>query len=240
MKHLVRLFAATAVAAVLATGCSVYHPQAVDIPLINHRGDTRLDASLSLSTLVLPDAVCANVTASHGFNDWLTGQVHFNFGGDNYYAQAAPGAYFPLGEKSVFETYFGVGYGGASRDNATGSDSVAHYDFHGHYTLPFVQGNIGWHDLTGINIDLALGVKVGAFLPDYSYTHYNAAGDVTSNEVYNQPTFLFEPQAMLRFGSENLKLSLRVGMVYLDDVSESSRYMVHDLLTFSAGLAFTF
>ena len=72
------------------TGCSIYHPQAVDIPLINHEGDTRVDASVALSYWIIPSTFTMNTTVSHGFNGWLAGQVHANFGGNNYYLQAAP------------------------------------------------------------------------------------------------------------------------------------------------------
>ena len=90
-------------AAVLATGCSIYHPQAVDIPLIDHKGDVRVDVSAAMSAMVVPDVVTMNTTVSYGFTDWLAGQAHINYGGDNYYAQVAPGAYYPLGEHGLLE-----------------------------------------------------------------------------------------------------------------------------------------
>ena len=40
--------------------CSIYHPQSVDIPLINHAGDTRVDAAVGVSAfLMLPDVLTA-------------------------------------------------------------------------------------------------------------------------------------------------------------------------------------
>jgi hypothetical protein len=33
---------------ILVIGCAVYHPQTADIPLIDHKGDLRIDAGASL------------------------------------------------------------------------------------------------------------------------------------------------------------------------------------------------
>ena len=99
--------------AVLAASCSVYHPQSVDIPLVDHRGELRADVAVSASTvIILPDAVNLNTTFTYAATDWLAGQLHANYGGDNYYVQAAPGVYKPIGKRFVLEGYFGAGYGG--------------------------------------------------------------------------------------------------------------------------------
>ncbi len=241
----VRLFTLLAMAAFAATGCTIYHPQAVDIPLINHAGDTRVDASFSMSTFILPDNFSLNVTASHGFNDWFAGQAHVNYGGDSYYAQLAPGAYYPLGAKSVLEGYVGLGFGGAARgDNSSdySENSSNNYSFSGHYLLPFAQANIGWHDLTFAHFDLALGLKCGAFLPDYEYYEVNGSGDeiAGTRQTYTTTNFLFEPQAMVRFGGEHLKFNVRFGLAFLNDINSSSNKFIYDYATYSAGLTFSF
>lgn len=228
------------------TSCSVYHPQAVDIPLINHPGDTRIDASVSMSYWLVPDVMDANVTLSHGFNDWLTGQIHANFGGDNYYGQVAPGFYLPLGAKSVFETYVGFGYGGGWRDNIDKSNTENasdNYSFSGHYMLPFVQGNIGWHDLTRLHIDLAFGLKLGSFKPDFETFKVDSNGDeiAGSRYTYDKGNLLLEPQFMLRIGGEKMKLSFRAGYSWLSDLSGnsgSSYNFIYDYFTGSVGLTF--
>lgn len=231
--------------ALTLVGCSVYHPQAVDIPLINHAGDARVDASFALSTFIVPDVFTTNVTASYGFNNWFAGQLHFNFGGDNYYAQLAPGYYYPLGEKSVVECYAGCGYGGAARDNVDpdNSDNATNkYNFNGHFWLPFVQGNIGWHDLTKANIDLAFGLKVGGFLSDYNYRELDGNGNEIPTKTfdYNKSNLLLEPQVMLRMGTNRLKFNVRGGFAWLSDLYQSSYNFVYDYLTVSAGVTFCF
>ena len=278
MKTLLRLCAG----ALLLASCSIYHPQIVDIPLINHQGDTRVDVAAGMSWWILPECVSFGATASYGFTDWLAGQAHVAYGGDNFYLQAAPGVYKPLGEKSVAELYAGIGYGGAWNDKAEStSDSPSSNDFFysGTFLVPFVQGNIGWHDLSFAHIDFAscervfrpdlvgkpvivlsnndgcavarsneakaLGIKMGAYMPNFDYHELDANGDrvAGSGYTYSTTNFLFEPQAMLRFGGEHLKFNVRLGYVWLSDVYDSqssSRNFYYDLFTTSAGLTFYF
>lgn len=224
-----------AVAILTFASCTIYHPQAVDIPLINHAGDTRVDVAMSMSMWAIPDAVNVNATVSHGFNDWLTGQVHLNYGGDNYYGQVAPGYYLPLGEKSVFEAYAGYGYGGANRDDKENKSE----DFKGHYHLPFVQFNIGWHDLTAANIDLGFGMKTGYFMCDYEYHKYKD-GVETRFEKYNTPNMLFEPQLMFRIGGEKVRFNVKLGIAIMSELENSNDNMIYDVATGSVGLTFVF
>lgn len=240
-----------AVMLMLTTGCSIYHPQAVDIPLINHAGDTRVDASLSMSAWLLPDVMTVNATASYGFTDWLAGQVHLNYGGDNVYSQLAPGAYLPMGEHGVLEGYVGLGMGGAWREPSNvpsdSSSASGTYDYSGRFTVPFGQVNIGLHDLTGAHIDLGLGLKVGAYVPDFRYRRYDSEGVLMpeSCSVYTTPSLLLEPQLVFRIGSERVKFCLRGSFAWLSDMdgsntSGTSNHFTADLFTLSAGVNFSF
>lgn len=226
-------------------GCTVYHPQAVDIPLINHSGDARIDASAGLSFWLLPDAVTLNLTGTYGFNNWLAGQAHVNYGGDNMYAQLAPGAYLRLGEHSVLEGYAGMGYGSTWRDNITesstaeeGESTSGTYSLKGSYMLPFVQANLGWHDLTGANFDIGFGLKAGGYLPDITYTRLDKEGNevADSREHYESPNFLLEPQMMLRLGSQKVKFNVKLGFTVLSDVSGDPGHFMYDWFTASAGI----
>lgn len=238
----------SAVLSLTVTSCTVYHPQAVDIPLINHAGDTRLDASLGMSMWIVPDAFNINATVSHGFNDWFTGQFHVNYGGDNYYTQVAPGYYQPLGANSVLELYVGYGFGGADRRSESdsknyddGTTSRKSSDFSGYYHLPFVQANIGWHDLLSSHLDLGFGLKAGAFLPDYEYHAYDANGDeiLSKRETYDTGNLLIEPQLMMRFGGEKVRFSLKLGIAFMSDwMNDDANGMIYDFATGSIGLTF--
>lgn len=232
------------------SSCSIYHPQAVDIPLINHAGDTRIDAGLGVSSWVFPDVMTFNLTGSYGINDWLAAQAHINYGGDNVYGQVAPGAYLPLGEHGLLEGYAGLGMGSAWRkrvDATAQSDtgtSHHNFDYSGRYSVPFGQVNIGWHDLTGAHIDLALGLKAGAYLPSFTYRSYENAEATTPSTVerYTTPSALLEPQLLFRIGSERVKFCLRLSYAWLSDMYEGGdgNHFTADLFTLSAGLNFSF
>lgn len=232
------------------SGCSIYHPQAVDIPLINHAGDGRIDAAIGVSTFILPDVVTFGGTVSYGFNDWFAGQAHLNYGGDNIYAQVAPGAYLPLGAKSVLEGYVGLGAGSswraptqASTEVDTATHQFSKYGYTGFFLLPYMQANIGWHDLTRAHIDLALGLKAGAYCPDFRYQEFDENGTHIANSdvFYGTPNFLFEPQVQFRIGSEHVKYCLRVSMTWLSDLNiGGGEKFTTDFFTVSNGLTFKF
>lgn len=231
----------------VVTSCSIYHPQAVDIPLIDHEGDTRVDVSAAMSYWIIPSTVTLNATVSHGFSDWFAGQAHVNFGGDNFYLQVAPGAYRPLGKHGLLEGYAGLGFGSSWNDNVESTSRSANnndYCYSGTYLLPFVQGNIGLRNLTPIHIDLALGIKVGAYLPNFNYYELDANDNkIPSSEYdYTTPNFVFEPQAMLRFGGEHLRFNIKVALSLLSDVANgnSSHNFYYDIFSTSAGLTFFF
>lgn len=223
------------------SSCSVYHPQAVDIPLITHSGDTRIDVSASVSsTILLPDVFTLNATGTYGFNDFIAGQVHVNGGPDNFYLQAAPGLYRKLGEHSVLEGYVGMGYGGARNRDRSGAE----WDYEGTYILPFAQMNFGFVDLTAAHIDLGFALKGGAFIPDYTYNKYrvNSDGSTTRTQtLYSTTNVLLEPQAMFRIGGERVKFCLKVGMAWMDDFyNRGDSHFTMDVITLSAGLTFRF
>lgn len=237
------------VMALMAVGCSVYHPQAVDIPLLEEAGETRAEISIAVSSSVLPDVVSFNGTVSHAFNDWLAGQAHVNGGSGVYYAQLAPGAYMPLGEKGILEGYAGIGFGGSSDHTGTVTSeegSSYTYSFHGNYSVPFVQANIGLRHLW--IFELAFGMKVGAYLPNYSYTEFDNNGDVRpdASMLYRTTSLLLEPQLQLRIGGEHVKFTTRASFCWLSDMDNGGylysgpNNLVHDIFTFGTGLSFTF
>lgn len=227
----------------LAASCSIYHPQAVDIPLIEQPNETRIDASAGLSFWLLPDAVSLNLTASHGFNNWLSGQVHANYGGkDNYYLQAAPGAYLHVGEKGILEGYIGMGYGGAGYSSQNDT-SASYYTYKGNFLLPFAQVNFGWRHLGPFEI--GFGLKSGVLQPKYEYHRFKTDGteDPDRFRSYNTANLLLEPQLQMRLGGEHVMFTLRLGYAWLSNMlnenSESNNF-TYDFFTLSSGLNFRF
>lgn len=234
-------------ATLVATGCSIYHPQSVDIPLINHEGDSRLDVSASLSATVFPDVLTVGATYSYGINDWLAAQAHINFGGSNAYGQLAPGAYLPLGEHGLLEGYAGVGFGGMwmsepAKEFSFDTASQDQYLLRGTFVVPFVQANIGVHDVGKVHFDAALGLKAGAYLPAIDYLRYSDGVHVEGQDYrYSTANLLFEPQLMLRLGGERTRWNLRVSYAWLSDMMQGGgNHFIYDLFTVSTGLTFAF
>lgn len=227
-----------AVAALTLSGCSVYHPQAVDIPLMTQKGETHVDAALSISYWAVPDASNINATVTHAFSDHIALQVHGNYGIDTYYGQLAPGYFLPFGNNGVMEVYAGYGFGGVNRDGNKEDDGIKK-DFSGHYHLPFAQFNLGCHDLTAVHLDLGFGIKAGYFIPDFSYTKYK--DDVeTLSQHFTSKHMLLEPQVMVRFGAEKVKFGVKVGYAWLQGFDRDDTDMIFDMITFSAGFTFNF
>lgn len=231
--------------ALAMASCSIYHPQTVDIPLLEAPGETRVDAAIGVSTfLFMPTAVTLGATASHSFNGWLGGQVHANYGGDNYYLQAAPGAYYAPSDHFRLEGYAGVGFGGSHGEStaseANDSTAAGGHDWGGSFTLPFVQLNLGWRHVGAF--EFAFGIKAGALLPNYTYTQYSDASHetVSGQERYRTTNALIEPQVQIRIGSERVKYTLRASVVGLSDLDNASSRFIYSHFTLSNGVVFTF
>lgn len=234
------------------SACSVYHPQAVDIPLMTQQGETKIDASASLSGHVIPTKMAVNATATHAFTDWFAGQAHVNYGSGMGAAQLAVGAFKPLGEHSVLEGYVGYNTGFMSVDNASvsGDDDTNNgetprsktYSYDGRFGVPFGQVNFGWHDLTRIHIDFGVGFKAGSYIPNLNYYEYDR-DEVKIDERtehYTTPNLLLEPQMMLRVGSKNVKWTFKAGFCYLNDINESMTHLTYDFYSLSTGFHITF
>ncbi|MCR4659268.1 MAG: hypothetical protein K5650_03120 [Bacteroidales bacterium] len=238
------------VLALTLSSCGIYYkPQAVDIPLINHQGDLRIDGSLSLSTFVIfPSSMGAHLTASYGITDHIAGQVYLSTetlkGGMGH---LAVGGYLPL-DKFVLEGYLGAGWGYApGSDNAneppeTAENSSILYTTKpagGQYATGFLQFNAGWVGLAKGHIDLGFGLKGGVLKPDFADNRwsYNSSTDSWSCEAkrYTSLTPIAEPQLMFRVGGENLKFTIKAGLLFASEAE-----FVYSNVTLALGMNYRF
>lgn len=235
-------FVATGVMIVcFLSSCAVYHPQSVDIPLVDHRGEVRADVAVGTSFLaVMPNGENVNATATWAVGDWYAAQLHANYAGDNYYLQFAPGVYGRAGERFVMECYAGMGYGGVNHRYSDENDALGS-GYRGYYLLPFAQVNAGWRRLGAFEV--GFGLKMGCYMPNMDYfSDWNSASVVPVNgEHYDTYNLLLEPQMQVAVGGEQVKFHFRIGYAWLNDLvggNYAGRF-TYDRLNVSLGLGFS-
>ncbi len=218
MTKRIKIIATIAMLSSLATSCIMYHPQAVDIPLMQHKGDTRIDANFSMTSLFQP---AFNVTGTYAFSDWGAGQLHVNWNGNkNVYLQGAFGTYNASWGKYVLEGYAGYGFGYSSyeplsndddnssnsnKDNSSTDLSITSL-YEGTYQKAFLQFNTGWAGLLNGCFDIGVGLQGAYFIPNFSQTMTDG-----KKTTFDTPTPMIEPQFLMSIGSPNLKVSLKIG-----------------------------
>ena len=222
------------------SSCSIYHPQAVDIPLIDHPGDIRIDVAASISSSFdMP----LNGTFTYGINNWLAGQAHFNVSDHMICGQLAAGAYKTFGEHNVIEGYVGYNAGYVFPKDCSIEDSNIsdNYRYEGNFTVPFGQINIGWKNLTRAHIDLGVGLKVGSFIPNIDYREYDSHGNelIQYSMHYNTGRLLIEPQFIFRIGGERFKWCFKGHFSSIDGYN-NMRNLYYDTFIFSIGLNMSF
>lgn len=233
----VLLFSAAVLCLLLVSSCSIYHPHAVEMPMISHQGEVHADASVAMSGWLLPDVFTLNTTLSYGLTDWMAVQGHANYGGENAYGQLAAGAYKQTAGHFLIDAYLGYGYGGAWRERNENNN----YEYSGTYHLPFVQLDCGWIDLGKAHFDVGFGLKGGLFFPDFEYHSYDENGveKPSGYEHFTTMRYLVEPLLQMRVGSERVKFRLGLGLGFLDNVDEASKF-TYDFYTLSGGVTFFF
>ena len=240
-----KLFSALALAftlPVILTSCIMYHPQTADIPLIEKKGDLRVEASAWASVLVVPDGVGGSATVSYGLTDWMAGQLHASVqDAKNFNLQVAAGTYAPI-ERTVLESYAGLNYGKSYKD--IGSTRKYEQEIaSGPATTYYIQVNYGWTHLCNSHMDVGFGLKAGAFQPRYTCVGYGGEAPEKGQLLYEmtQVQTLVEPRVFLRVGGESVKLQL--GLSYCmfsgSGFSDNATFQ-YDPLSVSLGLSYRF
>jgi hypothetical protein len=208
------------------TSCIVYHPQTIDIPLIDKKGDLRIDAGISL----IPSA---HATVSYGLTDKIAVQTFGSIGSDErYYFQEAVGYFKDLGNNKVMELYggFGSGYGSAYKDSNPGH-------LRGDYQLYFTQFNFGKIDCNFANMDYGIGIKTGYLhsnLTDRNY--YKFYSEYGPFATFKDNSFLIEPNVFVRLGGKKLKFDLKIGSCWIHKFTNMDKYLPYSFINLGLGL----
>ena len=210
----------------LMSGCIVYHPQAVDIPLISKKNDLRVDAGIS----ILPSA---QATVSYGLTQKIAIQGFGSYGtDDSYYFQGAAGLYKNKGNNKVLEVYsgLGVGYGDAYRDSNPG-------DLMGNYQLYFAQLNYGKISSETSNLEMGFGIKTGYLHSDLSdQNYYYKYPQNASFDTYHDESILLEPAGFIRLGSGKLKFSVKLGTTLIYKFTHTDKNLPYFPVNLGLGL----
>jgi len=212
------------------TGCSLYNPQTVDIPLINKRNDLRIDAGIS-------SMISAHTTISYGLTKKIAVQTFGSIGSDHtYYFQGAVGYFKTFGNNKVMEIYTGMGHGYSYCYNDANPGSL-----YGNYNLYFTQVNYGKIDGHFAHMDYGLSLKVGymhSSLTDQNY--YGNYSDSGPFITYNDENLAMEPSAFLRLGGERLKFSLQLGSCGIYKFTNKDNHLPYSYINLGLGLNYRF
>ena len=213
----------------MLTGCAMYYPQLADIALIDHKGDTRVSASLTGGNV--------GATITTGLTNHMAVQLTGNVRWDEAnYLHGALGYYNRI-DNFCIEGYLGLGSGYANNHHKPDPSISAH----GRYVIPFAQVNLGWRDLTKAHIDCGMAFKYGYYVPHI--THYTIRYNPETNageevvDTYLTTNRVIEPQAFFRIGGEKVKFNLQIGFCYLDKMSRKT-ISGYNPLAISTGITF--
>lgn len=185
----------------LLSGCGLYVPQLVDVPLIEEKHDLRVDLGVSPNV----NNLGGQLSASYGLTEHIAIQGHYALAKNSSTAQGAVG-WFKKFDKSVLEVYAGYGYGRGYNDVRPFENDICGVpDF---YHAAFAQVDYGWNNLSNSHIDLAFALKSGVVIGDVTYPVFEDPDwfQVESQEV----RFLMQPTAVVRFGWEHFKFNIKV------------------------------
>jgi len=176
-------FLSTGTLLILLSGCMMYFPMTVDIPLIEEKDDLKVSGGFS-------SVGFAHGTISYGLTDRVAVQAFANVDFlTRFYLQGAVGLYRWF-EESLTGTELYVGYGhGNSISNFNNTEGPT-----GHYHLVFSQFNVGRVEMGASNIDLALGLKGGYLLSNFVDRSYYRPEIMKKDRG-----LIIEPSVLFRF-----------------------------------------
>lgn len=218
----------------LISSCA-YYPHLTGVPLINEKGDTRLEGGFKVPS------PSGHATVSYGLTDKIAIQGAASIGGGKgaYYVQGAAGLFKNLQNRNVMELYGGFGYGYAY---SSGSFSTHGYkpELYGHYQVYFTQFNFGKNNRGVKNTDYGLGLKTGyihASLTDHNFHDYYSEYGPYSVREYNG--ILIEPQFFFRVGNEKLKFQTTLGFCHIIKIMNTDKRQPHWPINLGVGISYS-
>lgn len=222
-------------------GCGSYNPQCVDIPLIERKGEVKLEGG----AVVLDKTLVGHISAAAGVTDHIAIQGHIHglankSGLGIKYMQLATGYYNKMGRLNT-ELYLGYGFNTFAYNMTSDADPDPYGRDDGNNHIAFAQFNCGWNHLANSHIDIAFGLKVG-YMHDsrirtnyyYDWYYNDNLGSWSTEQSIVGNRLLLEPTAEIRIGWTHFKPSLMIGYYHAfpDDYLSGLRLSIRLGLTY--------
>lgn len=207
-----------------------YAPNSANVPLFKHKGESRLFASYSVGEEISGAEIQgATAIGKHVGIIFNTAFLGAGKSGNGFIIEGGAGYYKALSNKIVFETYGGVGFGGAKNNYSEVSSSKVGF------TKCFIQPSIGFRSKY---FDVGLVTKVsGLFMHVRNYTGVPESYDLNDiNFIKANPDwFLLEPSVFFRFGVDPVKAQLQI----ITSASTNGKQLNQEETIISLGLFFS-
>jgi hypothetical protein len=195
------------------TSCSVYTPNALNIPLLKEKGEFEVAAHVGNGTnlqAVYAVSNCIGLMANYMGTD---SEVTIN---ENLVIRK--GSMYEIGcgyfskrpaSKALFEIYGGVGFGNINLDR-TLLNAPSDINFQSNITKLFIQPAIG---SVGKNFEISFATRLT--FAQFRKINTNYSREVLLEDKLDnleQPSWMFiEPALTLRLGIQNVKLQMQIG-----------------------------
>ena len=220
------------------SSCIVYHAPTTSLPLLAENGEKQLEASLSASA-PLGLAPALNVSFAYAPTDLLCTQAAVSFTNEKaFQAQLQAGIYKNF-QPAVLEWYVGYAYG-TSYSGKSSDLNKNNFYYDGYYQIPFTQLNFGFRKLLHGFVDLGVGFKGGLMLPHWDKVLIADDGTLSPEYTFNSPLGLFEPQLMLRFGFQQVKLTLSLAYSHLSGIEYGNTPFTYEPIGIGLGVNWSF
>jgi len=234
MKLNYQAYSLMALCSFLFFSCVTTQPQLMDIPLIHKKNDVRIDGGLSLVKGSVSGNVAYGLTDKFAFQ--LGGNIATLANGRHDYGQVAVGYYNNFAKDMVYEIYAGAGYGHGYTQEW---DMPVDGQCYGNYQSFFSQANIG---ALGEHLEGGIGLKAGYMKSSFAFNEFENRTNYVQyeNSRYRDDYFLLEPTAILKFGFEKLKFNIKIGVMYLHNLSNEERGIPYSPFNVGGGMSFSF
>ena len=219
-------------------GCTHYNyvPNMHNVPLFQQKEEFHLDLSGSMGNEFSAFEVQTGFSLGNNFAVIANGFFHdadremFN---DEYcrghLIEGGAGAFVPMQNNMVFESYCGVGFG--KIENGFDNDATSKLDFNRY----FFQPSLGY---TSDFLDFAISLRLSGLR--YNDIHFSGSLDQEDQDQIqyinrNPFSVLIEPALTLRAGWEHIKFQLQIG--YSQNLSNPD--LLQEDLNLSLGMYFT-